>query len=320
MILGKFLPPHRGHQWLIEFARAYTERLTVLVCSLDREPIPGILRYQWVREMCPGINCVHITEELPQEPADHPKFWPIWQDVIRRYVPESIDYVFASEDYGFKLAEMLDAEYVPVDHARQIVPISGTAIRNNPLAHWAYLPDAVRPYYLKRVCVFGPESTGKSTLTQTLAKHYQTNYAWEYARPLLDFNDGTCTYEDIARIARGQRATEAALARRANRLLLCDTDLLTTTIWSDVLFDKCPAWVTKAAHEQSYDLTLLLDVDVPWVDDNQRFIKAQKDRQAFFERCVDALELAGRRYEVLSGTWKEREAKAIGLIDELLNH
>lgn len=318
MILGKFMPPHLGHRWLIEFARAYTERLTVMVCSLEREPIPGGLRFGWVREMCPGVECVHVTDDLPQEPAEHPAFWDLWRDAVRRHVPHPIDFVFASEDYGWKLAEVLDARYVPVDHARQVVPVSGTAIRADPMRYWGYLPGPVRPYYLKRVCLFGPESTGKSTLARGLAERYRTRYAWEYARPLLDFNGGECGYADIEHIARGQLATEAALATQANRVLFCDTDLLTTTIWSEVLFGKCPAWVTAAAAEQHYDLTLLLDVDVPWVDDNQRFLGAPHERKAFFDRCRDALEQAGRHYEVLSGSWEQREQQAVELIDALI--
>lgn len=318
MILGKFMPPHSGHQWLIEFARAYTENLTVLVCSLDTEPIPGDLRFQWVREMCPSVRCVHVTEDLPQEPGDHPDFWAIWKDAVERHVGHTIDYVFASEDYGWKLAEVLNAQYVPVDHARQIMPVSGSAIRQSPMRYWGFLPEPVRPYYLKRVCVFGPESTGKSTLAQHLAEHYNTSFAWEYARPLLDFKDGQADFKDIENIARGQLATEAALSRFANRVLICDTDLLTTSIWSDVLFKQCPAWITQAAQAQHYDLTLLLDIDVPWVDDNQRFFSEPKDRQAFFDRCRTALEQSGRRYSVLSGSWQDRERLAIQLIDALI--
>jgi cytidyltransferase-like protein len=74
-LLGKFLPPHRGHQYLIEFARAYVDRLAVLVCSIAREPIPGALRYQWMCESFPGVTLVHHTDEIPQAPEEHAQFW-----------------------------------------------------------------------------------------------------------------------------------------------------------------------------------------------------------------------------------------------------
>lgn len=318
MILGKFLPPHRGHQWLIDFASAYCEHLTVLVCTLDREPIPGQLRYQWVQEMCPNVRCVHVTEDLPQEPQEHPDFWDIWRQTIRNSVGHPIDYVFASEDYGWKLAEVLGTEYVPVDHARQIVPISGSEIRSKPMKNWNYLPEAVRPYFLKRVCLFGPESTGKSTLASELAQHFQTKYVWEYARPLLDFQGGQATPTDIERIARGQIASETAIARHANRVLFCDTDLLTTTIWSEVLFGTSPDWIREEAGNRRYDLYLLLDIDVPWVDDQQRFFAEPEERRTFFDRCRSTLDKHKIDYITLSGSWDERRAAAYRAVEQLL--
>jgi HTH-type transcriptional regulator, transcriptional repressor of NAD biosynthesis genes len=68
MILGKFMPPHLGHQCLVDFARNYVDNLTVLGCSIQSEPIPGDLRYRWMREMFPDVNVVHVTDENPQEP------------------------------------------------------------------------------------------------------------------------------------------------------------------------------------------------------------------------------------------------------------
>jgi cytidyltransferase-like protein len=75
LIIGKFLPPHTGHQYLIDFARNWVDRLTVLVCSLAAEPIPGAMRHAWMREMFPAVNVVHVEDENPQEPHEHPDFW-----------------------------------------------------------------------------------------------------------------------------------------------------------------------------------------------------------------------------------------------------
>ena len=170
-LLGKFLPPHRGHQYLIEFARNYVDRLTVLVCTIEQEPIPGRLRYQWMCEAFPGVDLVHHTDEIPQAPEEHPQFWDIWRNSIRRHVPGRIDYVFASEDYGERLAAELGARFVPVDRERRNVPVSGRAIRQDPLAHWDELLPPVRPYYLKRVCVC---ELGQSGLVDRLAAHFHT--------------------------------------------------------------------------------------------------------------------------------------------------
>lgn len=318
LILGKFMPPHRGHLFLVDFARQYVDHLTVLVCSIEREPIPGKLRYQWMRQLCHGAEVVHVTDELPQEPSEHPDFWQLWHDRIRQSLPVGPDYVFASEDYGWKLAEVLGAQYVPVDHARQVVPISGTLMRQDPMRHWDLLPECVRPYYLKRICVFGPESTGKSTLAAQLAQHYKTVYAWEYARPLLDFKNGIAEPDDIPKIVRGQIATEEALAPKANRMLFCDTDVLTTTIWGEVLFGSCPDWVREEANRRYYDLYLLLDIDVPWVDDNQRFFRSTEERRAFFDLCKRTLDENQREYVIIRGDWDKRLSQAIDAVDRLI--
>ena len=322
LVLGKFLPPHRGHQFLIEFARQYVEHLTVLVGALRSEPIPGKLRHQWVREMFPqaNVNVVYLPEDLPSTPADHPDFWPIWRQAIYDAAPEGIDCFFASEDYGPKTAEVIGngCRYVEVDQPRELVPISGTLVRNDPMRYWDFLPEPVRPYFLKRVCIFGPESTGKSTLARDLAREFQTLHAWEFARPLLDRQNGKCFAHNIPDIVRGQIATEDALARQARRVLFCDTDVLTTTLWSDTLFGDTPAWIRQFADGRTYDLYLLLDVDVPWVNDGQRFFEDQHMRQQIFERFRNALESRQRKYQIIRGDWATRFRTARDAVKRLL--
>lgn len=318
MILGKFLPPHLGHQYLVDFASNWVDELTVVVGTIKAETIPGELRFKWMKEMCPWANVVHHTDENPQYPHEHPDFWQIWHDSLRRFIPEGPDYVFGSEDYGFKLAEILGAEYIPVDHDREIVPVSGTDIREKPMANWGYLPVCVRPYYVKRVCIFGPESTGKTMLARRLAEHYKTAYVSEYARGLLNLKNHQVDYEDIPRIARGQAASEDAMARQANRVLFCDTDLITTTIWSDVFFKDCPQWIKTEASRREYDIYLLADIDVPWVDDPQRFLP--DERESFLRRCINELESRGRKYERINGSWDERFEQAVRVVDDLLNN
>src|SRR5262249_28115376 len=137
------------------------------------------------------------TDENPQYPEEHPDFWSIWKDSLLRVLPEPPDLVFASESYGARLAEILGARFVPVDLARSAVPISGTLIRSDPFKHWRFLPPCVRAHYALRVCVFGPKSTGKSTLARTLAERYETEWVPEYARTLIEANHGSVAFEDM---------------------------------------------------------------------------------------------------------------------------
>ena len=146
-LLGKFLPLHRGHMHLIETARARVDHLTVLVCSLLREPIPGIIRAQWVHELYPDVNVQHCDDEIPSYPHEHPDFWNIWHRTIRRFVPTGPDFVFTSETYGDQLAALLGAQHICVDLDRKIFPVSGTAVRESPLAYWDFIPPSVQAYY-----------------------------------------------------------------------------------------------------------------------------------------------------------------------------
>jgi HTH-type transcriptional repressor of NAD biosynthesis genes len=318
MVLGKFLPPHAGHVYLVEVARRLCDDLTVVVGSLARESIPGALRVEWMRALFPGVRVVHLTDENPQDPSEHPRFWEIWRASLLAALPRAPDLVFASEAYGARLAEVLGARFVPVDPGRLALPVSGSAIRRDPLASWAYLPRPVRPYFLRRVSVFGPESTGKTTLATRLAAHLGSLAVPEYARTHLEARPaGTAVSEDdLAAIARGQVASEEALAFEANRVLVADTDPLLTCVWSETLFGRTPAWLAAAAAARRYELTLLLDVDVPWVADAVRYLP--DDRAPFFARCEAALRAADRRYVVLRGDHEARFTTACAALDALL--
>lgn len=140
------MPLHRGHMYLIETALSRVSHLTMLVCSRACEPIPGALRYQWVRDLYPTANVQHFSEDVPQYPEEHPNFWEIWRAIVWRYCPAP-DVVFTSEVYGDKLAAMVGARHECVDLARAAFPVSGTAVRANPAAQWAMLPPPVQAYY-----------------------------------------------------------------------------------------------------------------------------------------------------------------------------
>lgn len=319
MLLGKFMPPHMGHVYLAEFAQGYVDDLTVVVCSLEREPIPGDLRYTWMQELFPRVRVVHITDDLPQEPSEHPDFWDLWEAALRRVLPHPITHVFASEPYGEKLAQVLGGTYIPVDVARTAVPISATEIRKDPMVHWSYLPRPVRPYFLKRVSVFGPESTGKTTLASALAHQFKTVWVPEYARTWLEHHPSQAPFipEDFRTIAKGQIASEDALARNAERLLIIDSDPLLTVAWSRALTGTCLPEVEALASKRHYDLTLLLDVDVPWVQDGVRYLP--NSREAFFQECLRLLHLYGRHYQVLRGGFEAREEAATEVISSLFS-
>jgi NadR type nicotinamide-nucleotide adenylyltransferase len=316
MVLGKFLPPHAGHVYLCEVARRWVDDLTIVVGTLAAEPIAGEQRVAWMRELFPFDRVVHLTDENPQHPSEHPDFWAVWKASLERVLPARPHLVFASEPYGAKLAEVLGARFVPVDPARAAFPVSGTAVRADPMAHWEHLPRCVRPHFVKRVSVFGPESTGKTTLARALAGAFGTTWVPEWARAILEMRGGALDGLDYAEVVRGQIASEEALARDANRVLVCDTDPLLTTVWAETLLGACPTELVHAALGRAYDLTLLTDADVPWVADPVRYLPQGGGR--FFERCEARLKQAGRRYIVVRGSWAERTAMAMSAVSTLL--
>lgn len=319
LVLGKFMPPHMGHVFLFDFAKSYVDELAIVVETEHGQSISGEIRYDWVCAMCPDVSVLHLTDENPQEPSEHPDFWRIWQESLLRILPFVPDYLFASEEYGWKLSEVIGAKFIPVDIDRTIVPVSGTGVRQNPLLNWSHIPRVARPYFAKRVCVFGPESTGKSTLCRKLAEHFDTVHVPEYARTHIELHAAQSgrelSLEDIPAIARGQMAAEDAVAFNTNRVLFCDTDLIATTIWSNWLFKSCPQWIVEEANRRTYDLYLVTDVDVPWVDDVVRYLP--EDRQSFFDRCIAELRQRERNFIVLSGDWQNRFDKAIAAVGEL---
>ena len=233
-------------------------------------------------------------------------FWGLWQRSLEEVLPVNPDLVFASEGYGFKLAEVLGARFVPVDMSRLEFPISGTQIRQNPFGHWEFLAAASRSYYLKRVCIFGPESCGKTTLARALAERYGTIMVPEYARTHLDSQNGDISQKDIPLIAKGHLASEKALLKHANRMAFLDTDLLLTTIWSRWLYDDCPEWIQREALDRSADLYILVGIDTPWVDDGVRYLPTE--RQSFLERCHDVLTSAGKPFVFVEGSHHDRMA------------
>ena len=146
-VLGKFMPPHAGHLLLCDVARRLSERLTILVCWLPGDPVPGPLRLDWMRALHPDCRVLGHDAIVPQAPEDHPDFWRIWRGIVRRAHPEPIATVFASEPYGQRLADELDARFHLVDVDRARIPISATMVRAEPARHWTHLPPPVRAWY-----------------------------------------------------------------------------------------------------------------------------------------------------------------------------
>jgi HTH-type transcriptional regulator, transcriptional repressor of NAD biosynthesis genes len=222
VIIGRFMPPHNGHLYLIDFARGMVDRLFILVCTLSHEPIPGELRYRWVRELAPACEVVHITEEIPEAQRGNAGATAIWAQSVRDAVNAPITHVFASEEYGWDLAWNLEAQYVPVDPSRNNIPVSASAIRANPWDNWRFIPPVVRPWFVRHLAVLNrPELAAHlaDELGTVVVHPYREfwRYTWnEYAGR----RDAAPLSEE--QILRGGQATREALARHAERIVVHD--------------------------------------------------------------------------------------------------
>jgi NadR type nicotinamide-nucleotide adenylyltransferase len=312
-VLGKFMPPHAGHVLLCDTARRLVDRLTILVCWLPDDPIPGPLRLAWMRELFPDCRVIGHDAIVPQQPGDDPDFWPIWREIVKTAHPEPIDRVFAGEDYGARLAEEVGAEFVLVG-PRVHPGLSGTAVRADPWGHWRQLPAPVRAHYARTICLHGPESTGKSVLSERLAGHFGTIWTPEYGRVHCELFGFDLDAAGLVTIAGVQQAMIAASLPWCDRRLIVDTDALTTAAWSIMILGHIPEELVMGPLA---DLYLLTDIDVPWQDDGTRYFPDDERRRAFMRACRDVLDRAGANWVEISGSWEERFARSVAAIEAL---
>ena len=171
----------------------------------------------------------------------------------------------------------------------------------------------------RRVCLIGAECTGKTRLAEDLARHFATVCVPEYAREYAERVARPLTYMDVGAIAEGQIAlNESATrdARPATRVIILDTDLISTVVYSRHHYGHCPEWIEREARNRRADLYLLLDIDVPWVADPARDSGERRDQ--LHDEFRETLEEFEARYELVSGEWKERLRHAIRAIEATL--
>ncbi|MDF3821371.1 AAA family ATPase [Leptospira sp. 96542] len=317
LVLGKFYPPHKGHIHLIEEAKKRSDHLTILICSLEKEMIPGSLRFQWLKELCEDktTEIIWVKDENPQYPNEDQNFWEIWKQSILNHCKVKPDILFTSEEYGEPLSKVLSCKHIAIDIRRNLFPISATEIRNRPTKHWDYIPKPIQPYFLKRIVLTGSESVGKTTMAEKLSKHFNTNWVPEFAREYLESKPTPMDMSDFLPIAEGHLHSENQLAKSANRFLFLDTDLLTTKVYLERYYNNSIPWLTDRALDLKYDLSLFFDIDIPWIADRLRDLG---DERIFMRSMFqNAMEDANRPYTFISGSFQERKLKCVNLINRL---
>jgi len=181
-----------------------------------------------------------------------------------------------------------------------------------------------------KVVVIGPESTGKSSLCEQLANHYNTEWVKEYAREYLLTNGTEYSYDDLLEIAKGQFALENAAielvenkttnisaSNSTSQIILLDTNMYVLKVWCEFVFEKCHPWILNQIVENSYDLYLLCDVDLPWVKDELREYPDLEIREKLYHHYKDLLVNQSTPWVNISGNYQQRLLNAINAIDSV---
>jgi NadR type nicotinamide-nucleotide adenylyltransferase len=168
---------------------------------------------------------------------------------------------------------------------------------------------------LRKVVITGPESTGKTTLAEQLARSFGTVWVPEYARGFVRNLGREYDYQDIEHIGRRQIEELTAQYRGANQLVFFDTGLIITRVWFLEGYQTCPVFIDRAIREITIDLYLLCRTDIEWVNDPVRE-HSGLDRERLFSRYRDELIRYGASYSMIEGRGENRLHNALQALQE----
>ncbi len=308
LTLGKYAPFHKGHQHVIETALKEVDALFVIIYDFDGINISLEKRAQWIRTLYPQVKVIEARGgppgTLPRTELERAeeKF------ILGLLNGQKITHFFCSEYYGEHVSRTLGAKDMRVDEARKIVPVSATQIRENAFKHRSHIHPLVYKDLVKKVVFMGAPSTGKTTLTEALAKKYNTVWMPEYGReywaehqvarriPLADF--------DI--IAARHIEREDALITDANKYFFVDTNAITTYMFSLDYHNAAPEKLTTLAAmcKARYDIFFLCASDIPYEDTWDR--SGDVKRCAFQHKIIEDLKQRGINFITLTGPLEER--------------
>jgi len=323
LILGTFMPFHKGHELLINFGKEYTEqfgrgRLLVILSSRSNEPISGNMRLDAIRKTFGNDVSIfhHIDDDAPQNPKDKDdvKFWEYWKKVITKAAiqsnlnPYAIKYVFSSENYGDKVAEIIDATHVKFDQARTAVHVSGTQIRNNPLSNYQHMNAHMITNLRRRYVLFGAESVGKTTSLKYLGNsHYGSHTLPEYARPFLEeLEDKSPSEKNMCSIFMAQHSMEIAAMKQVGGSLLTfmDTDIMSTFGYARLVKMKTNQFEHLVPIDFRRTYFVLSQDEVPFEKDILRYGGDVRETKDSF--WINLLEEFNLRYFVVKGDFSSR--------------
>lgn len=333
---GKFLPLHLGHVFAITKAACMVDKFYVILshsekrdhslCSASKvDYIPAQIRLRWLSQLTKDMENVHVLSIEDEAENDQEYDWQEGAKAIRKAIGKPIDVVFSSEAAYTPIFKQIypDSKHILLDETRELIPISATKIREEgPFMHWDFLPKIVKPFFVKKVVIVGTESCGKSTLTRYLAKIFNTTYVEEYGRVACDELggcDGILLPEDFQDIAYSHKLLEHKAIQNANKVVFIDTEAIVTQYYSKLYCDQEQRLLDEISQLQQYDLWLLLEPDVKWVDDGLRIHGEQSVREENHIKLKQMLDQKGISYHEIKGNYGERLDSVVELVHSLMN-
>ena len=275
LVLGKFAPFHKGHQFLVEFAKVRVDKLYVLIYEArETTKIPLETRANWIRQIYPDVTVI-AGHDAPTVEGTSEQVKKTQEDYIVKMMPEPITHFFSSEWYGEHVSKALGATNVLVDADRKTVPVSATKVRNGEVLSHEFLHPVVNRDVVKKVLILGAESAGKTTLARELANKYNTTWVPEYGRDYWNEHHddkGNLTAEQLVELAKIHRKNEEDAFSKANHIVFVDTGATTTRQYCKDYGYSVPMELDTLVHDERsrYDLFILCDIDIPYEDDGTR--------------------------------------------------
>lgn len=322
---GCFNPMHNGHLQCIIKAACMCERLyVVLSIGTKRDEVDYRVRYRWLYQATKHIGNVKIImlTDSCESKADYTlDVSKADSEYIKKEIGEPIDIVFCGSDYNsdsFWNVNYPDSEFYVFDRDG----LSSTELRKNVYKHWDWLPNFVKPYYVKKVLIIGLESSGKTVMTVNLANYFNTNYIEEAGRELSEKSgtDMMMLDEDFTEILLTQKMNEIKAIEHSNKVLFCDTDCLITQFYLRYLEGNEENVVLSDAIDalNNYDLILFLAPDVKWVQDGDRREDIRDNRPMYKDMLADIYNSHKKKFEYIEGDYLTKFNRCVELVDDLL--
>ena len=321
LVFGKFLPFHKGHKALIGFALQYCDELIVLVCGSDKEDINTLIRVDWIKQTFKKNKRIIVQgfdykeSELPNTSESSRMISQLWASKFKEILP-FCDVLISSEKYGDYVAEYLDIKHILFDEKRKKHQISSSMIREDIVGNWNFIAEAARPFFQKKVVVLGTESTGKSTLCNTLSHYFGANLITEAGRDIVD-SSTDFSQKELYHIIEAHTNQIKKAHLDAKPLMIMDTDIHITQSYSKFTFGEYLNVDASVYELHKADLYIYLSNDVPFVQDSTRM--SLEMRNALDDAHRQTLKDFNINYhEIKSHQYGNRFNQAVKLIETMV--